>query len=190
LLSHGQYTTLDDPNGVQGTVAYGINDRAQIVGYYIDAGSVLHGFLFSHGQYTTLDDPNAAAGAFQGTVPVGISASGKIVGSYIDSNNLDHGFLATRANDDSDPEAPNMLVAAGSSQTNPGNTLGAMSTGYPTVFVAVWTPLSGGDNGGSSSQIVSTSVAAVGRHAVDLVDAAFATMDDPFVVAPSQLAGL
>jgi hypothetical protein len=179
LLSHGQYTTLDDPNGVQGTVAYGINDRAQIVGYYIDAGSVLHGFVFSHGQYTTLDDPNAAAGAFQGTVPVGISASGKIVGSYIDSNNLDHGFLATQANDDSDPEAPNMLVAASSSQTNPGNTLGTMSTGYPTAVVAVWSPLSDGDNGGSS-QIVSTPALAVGRDAVDPVDAAFASNKDIF----------
>jgi hypothetical protein len=112
------------------------------------------------------------------------------VGSYIDSNNLDHGFLATRANDDSDPEAPNMLVAAGSSQTNPGNTLGTMSTSYPTAFVAVWSPLSDGDNGGSS-QIVSTTVAAGRTHAVDLVDAAFASIDDPFGgLAPSQLPGL
>jgi hypothetical protein len=42
LLDHGSYTTLDVPGSR--TEAYGINDSAQIVGYYDDAGG-RHGFV-------------------------------------------------------------------------------------------------------------------------------------------------
>jgi hypothetical protein len=99
LLSHGQYTTLNDPNAgtglSQGTFAFGINASGQIVGSYSDANNVSHGFLLLHGQYTTLDDPNAGTGAFQGTVAEGINASGDIVGVYHDASNVFHfhGFL-------------------------------------------------------------------------------------------------
>ena len=59
LYSGGHYTTLDDPLGI--TIAQGINDTGQIVGYYQESGSV-HGFLYSGGQYTTLDDPLGTTG--------------------------------------------------------------------------------------------------------------------------------
>jgi probable HAF family extracellular repeat protein len=99
LLSHGQYTTLDDPNAAngafQGTIASGINDHGQIVGYYYDANNVTHGYLLSHGQYTTIDAPKAGTGAFQGTGLQGINDSGHIVGFNVDANNVIHGFLAT-----------------------------------------------------------------------------------------------
>jgi uncharacterized membrane protein len=89
LLSHGQYTTLDDPNAGttanQGTEALGLNDRGQIVGQYIDAAGVGHGFLLSHGHYTTLDDPNAGTAAGQGTFAGAINASGQVVGAYFDA---------------------------------------------------------------------------------------------------------
>jgi hypothetical protein len=211
LLSHGhdgQYTTLDDPNAGtaagQGTVAYGLNDRGQIVGYYVDAGSVFHGFLLSHGQYTTLDDPKAAAGAFQGTDAVGISASGKIVGTYIDSNNLDHGFLATLSKCDSGAEINppggsrlnsdsgnlNMPVGVSSSQTNIGNDLGAISSCTPTAVFTMSLSLGAGYST-ASSQIASTTEAAAGKDAVDTVDAVFASIDDLFgAVAPGQPAGV
>ena len=49
LLSGGQYTTLDDPNAGtasgQGSQAFGVNDFGQIVGPYMDANGVYHGFL-------------------------------------------------------------------------------------------------------------------------------------------------
>jgi len=45
LLSHGQYTTLDDPAGMGSTFADGINDRGQIVGFYFDSTGLAHGFL-------------------------------------------------------------------------------------------------------------------------------------------------
>jgi probable HAF family extracellular repeat protein len=89
LLSGGQYTTLDDPNAVNGTFALGINASGQIVGEYVDASSALHGFLLSGGQYTTLDDPNAVNGTFA----LGINASGQIVGGYFDASFAQHGFL-------------------------------------------------------------------------------------------------
>jgi|GEM_PF-962811 len=95
LLSHGQYTTLDEPNAVGTTQATAINEPGQIVGYYLDARAVFHGFLLSGGQYTTLDDPHAGTGAgtLQGTIPTGINASGVITGYYIGPNNDYHGFL-------------------------------------------------------------------------------------------------
>jgi probable HAF family extracellular repeat protein len=56
------YTTLDDPlaSGAQGgTSAYGINDKGQIVGGYVDSSGGSHGFLYSNGNghYTTTSIP-------------------------------------------------------------------------------------------------------------------------------------
>src|SRR5262249_53253906 len=95
LLSVGGYNfqTIDDPLGVSGNFALGINARGQIVGQYSDASNVSHGFLLSGGQYTTIDDPSAGTGAGQGTDAGGINASGRIVGTYTDANNVNHGFL-------------------------------------------------------------------------------------------------
>jgi uncharacterized membrane protein len=46
LYSNGGYTTIDDPLGTSGTVATGINDLGQIVGYYFDGSGVpSHGSL-------------------------------------------------------------------------------------------------------------------------------------------------
>jgi probable HAF family extracellular repeat protein len=85
------FFTLDNPSANCGpesacTIAYGINNAGQIVGYYFNAGH--HGFLYSNGNFTTLDDPQAAG---VGTNAHGINASGQIVGSYNDGNS--NGFL-------------------------------------------------------------------------------------------------
>jgi hypothetical protein len=45
LLSHGHYTTLDDPAGTAGTYAEGMNDQGDIVGFYFDTNGLAHGFL-------------------------------------------------------------------------------------------------------------------------------------------------
>jgi probable HAF family extracellular repeat protein len=93
------FHTIDDPNagttgnGVQGTVAIGINASGQVSGNYGDANNVTHGYLLSHGQYTTFDDPQAGTGAGQGTSAFGINDRGQIVGEYVDANNVQHGFL-------------------------------------------------------------------------------------------------
>ncbi len=81
--SGGAYTTLDDPSATHGTLAFGINDAGQIVGYYVDStGNGQHGFLLSGGIYTTLDDPLATSG----TYAFGINAAGQIVGAYLDAS--------------------------------------------------------------------------------------------------------
>ena len=45
LYSGGTYTTIDDPLATNGTVATGINNSGQIVGYYTDSNGTRHGFL-------------------------------------------------------------------------------------------------------------------------------------------------
>jgi hypothetical protein len=92
LLSHGHYTTFDDPNAVSVTQTEAINDSGQIVGFYRDANGFDHGFLLSRGHYTTIDDPNGDE-AQGGTILSGINDSGKITGGYVDANAVNHGFL-------------------------------------------------------------------------------------------------
>jgi hypothetical protein len=41
-------------------VPFGINNRRQIVGQYVDAGGVLHGYLFDKGRYRTIDPPDGS----------------------------------------------------------------------------------------------------------------------------------
>ena len=43
--STGAWTTVDDPNGVGGTVVNGINNKNQLVGFYTDAAGNTHGML-------------------------------------------------------------------------------------------------------------------------------------------------
>jgi probable HAF family extracellular repeat protein len=70
-----------------GTVAWGINASSQIVGSYVDASSLTHGYLFSAGGYTTLDVPGSTA-----TEALGINDAGQIVGDYL-AGGGQHGFL-------------------------------------------------------------------------------------------------
>src|ERR1017187_1550669 len=56
------FVTLQDTTaGAITTVATGINNAGQIVGYYVDPGLVTHGFGYSGGSYTTIDVPSSAA---------------------------------------------------------------------------------------------------------------------------------
>ena len=66
--------------GILGTQAFGINDRGQIVGQYVDGNHVDHGFVYSGGTYTTLSGP-FGMGATQA---LGINDRGQIVGGYED----------------------------------------------------------------------------------------------------------
>jgi probable HAF family extracellular repeat protein len=90
IYSDGNYKTLDDPLGVQGTVAEGINDKGQIVGYYTDANGHTLVFLYSDGSYTTLNAPAAVD-----IYPNAINNNGQIAGYYYDGTGASHGFVAT-----------------------------------------------------------------------------------------------
>src|SRR5262249_5117187 len=100
LLSRGNYSNVDDPLGINGTVAQKINDQGQIVGYYMDGSNHQHGFLLSSGIYTTIDDPFGT----KGTTATGINNAGQIVGYYTDSatvaqRSLDRGAFPTPVDD-------------------------------------------------------------------------------------------
>ena len=43
--ANGQWQTIDDASGANGTVLNGINDRGQVVGFYTDAANNVHGML-------------------------------------------------------------------------------------------------------------------------------------------------
>jgi hypothetical protein len=43
--SNGQWQTIDNPQGVLGTVLNGINDKNQVVGFFTDAANNVHGML-------------------------------------------------------------------------------------------------------------------------------------------------
>ena len=84
------FTTIDYPGAVA-TLAVDINLSGQIVGRYIDADGVNHGYLLNKDIFTTIDFPGASF-----TRAIGINRNGDIVGSYYtpsDKGQREHGFL-------------------------------------------------------------------------------------------------
>jgi hypothetical protein len=63
----GAFSTIDHPDAASGivngkpagTVLFGLNNRGQIVGQYVDTDLRCHGLLLSSGTLTTIDDPDA-----------------------------------------------------------------------------------------------------------------------------------
>jgi probable HAF family extracellular repeat protein len=82
------FTTLDVPGATPGiSLALGINNSGQVVGYYYDS-SGYHGFLYSGGAFTPINDPAAP----NSTVAIGINKTGQIVG-YINYGPGSDGYL-------------------------------------------------------------------------------------------------
>ena len=81
------YTTLDVP-GAAFTVAQGINNAGQIVGF--TRCTTFHGFVLSKGVFTTIDVPGSTE-----TEILSINAKGEIVGFYVDAEDKQHGFVGT-----------------------------------------------------------------------------------------------
>ncbi len=93
-----EFATFEAPNAgagsYQGTVALGINSSGEVVGMYIDAKGLTHGFVrAAGGTITEFDAPQAGTGKKQGTFPIGLNDSGEVVGTYIDAQNDSHGFV-------------------------------------------------------------------------------------------------
>src|SRR5262249_43545346 len=80
------------PSAAGRTVATGINDKGQIVGYYTDTQQN-HGFFLAGvgGGFDPLNDPLAVG--FVGTAADGINDLGTIVGVYRNAAGIDQGFL-------------------------------------------------------------------------------------------------
>ena len=95
-------------NGTKGTAATGINDRSQIVGWFIDAANKTRGFLRTNGQYFPIDVPNADE-----TEAWGINSRTQIVGSYV-IDGQSHGFLLENGNFTTvDPPGATSAIARG-----------------------------------------------------------------------------
>ena len=85
------FSTITDPLGVNGnSVATGINDFNQIVGYYSDSKGKTHGFTDSGGAYITLDDPDGT----NGTWAYGVAQNGEIVGQFNDKGTSNNSVFA------------------------------------------------------------------------------------------------
>jgi hypothetical protein len=73
-LPQGTFTRIDPPDaadvvGFAATAPLGINNRGQVVGQYVDAVGVLHGYLSEQGRGFRTIDPPGGAGSFCAEVP-------------------------------------------------------------------------------------------------------------------------
>jgi probable HAF family extracellular repeat protein len=94
-------TTVDFPSTAKTvavkTEALGINENGQIVGLYVDATNVTHGFLAQDTGFTTIDDPlGSTMPGIGSSVATGINDPGQIVGYYFDASHHAHGFLDSK----------------------------------------------------------------------------------------------
>jgi probable HAF family extracellular repeat protein len=83
------FTLLNGP-GARETIANGINDHGQIVGWYIHPTYGQQGFLYDDGIFTPLDVPGGQANV---TYPIGINNDGWIVGWSVDSKGNSYSFF-------------------------------------------------------------------------------------------------
>jgi hypothetical protein len=75
LLDRGRFTTIDVPDAVLETAPFGINNRGQVVGQYVDTAGDLRGYLWERKRgFTTIDPPRGA-----GTVAADINDRGQIL---------------------------------------------------------------------------------------------------------------
>jgi hypothetical protein len=80
----------------------GINNRGEVVGVYLDAAGVPHGFLRGRsGRLTTIDVPDAAA-----TLAFDLNDHGEIAGTYVDSGGTVRGFRRDRSGTVTTIDAP------------------------------------------------------------------------------------
>jgi hypothetical protein len=97
--ANGTFTQIDAPDAgtgpaPQGTfpsefTPAGINPAGAIIGLYVDANSVQHGFVRASGGKITEFDPSGSIF----TNPNAINEPGQITGFYFDANLVGHGFL-------------------------------------------------------------------------------------------------
>lgn len=79
-------TMIDVPGSLR-TAAKGINNKGDVVGYYVDQLNRTRGFIWRDGAFAALDFPGS-----RGTVPQKINDSGDIVGYFIDNAGFPQAF--------------------------------------------------------------------------------------------------
>jgi hypothetical protein len=74
IIPVGNFTSIDDPEEINGGAAYGSNDSGQIIGSYASSPTNQQGFVYGNDAYTPLNNNGSAV------VPQSINSSGEIVG--------------------------------------------------------------------------------------------------------------
>ena len=98
LWGDGEYETIDVP-GAAATGVLGINNRGQMVGFYIDDDGAYHGFVRDRkGDVTTLPEAPRAEPTMGGTQPGQINDRGQIVGLAYDAEGDRALFFTSTAN--------------------------------------------------------------------------------------------
>jgi probable HAF family extracellular repeat protein len=78
------YQPFEFPGAIS-TVPFGLNDRGDVVGFYLDASGVRHGFKYFNGTFSSID-----FSGLSGVTPRGINNLRDIVGNSFDANNHVH----------------------------------------------------------------------------------------------------
>lgn len=95
---NGTNTTFDVPGagtasgqgtGCPSDCSTGLNDFGEIIGNYVDANYVYHGFFRNPGGHSTGFDPSGSVATF----PSNINELGMSTGYYLDASNVWHGFV-------------------------------------------------------------------------------------------------
>lgn len=83
------YSFFTVPGAASDSCANGINDQGQLVGGYLDANGLVHGFLKDGESYTTFEVPGTgnSTGANQ------INNKGEIAGGWNDASGYSHGYV-------------------------------------------------------------------------------------------------
>ena len=85
-------STIEVPNA-RSTTVFGINNKGELVGNFVDATGVSRGFLLRSGTFTTIDHPGAGR-----TAARGINDAGDVVGNWAragDAGVISFGFRRT-----------------------------------------------------------------------------------------------
>ncbi|HEY4244494.1 MAG TPA: hypothetical protein VGM88_31990 [Kofleriaceae bacterium] len=88
VYSHGAYHPIDIPNAVC-VIPYGLDDRGQITGTWVDASGFNHGFLLDRATHQLRDLTVAG----MDTNPWRINNAGEVVGDFVGADDELHGFV-------------------------------------------------------------------------------------------------
>ena len=86
-LAKLSYKNIDVPGGVETDVG-GINDAGDIVGAFIDAAGMVHGYLQNKNGLQEIAAPNAIS-----TAPAAINNRGDMTDTFTGNDNVRHGFV-------------------------------------------------------------------------------------------------
>lgn len=93
-LDYQATLTQFDVSGATDTEAQDINKKGKIVGFYLDSGNAVHGFLRNRGGgINRFDAPGAGTASGQGTTPFAIGLDTTVAGYVVGSDGIRHGFL-------------------------------------------------------------------------------------------------